>query len=482
VRVIENVEAFDWIALDQGEVTLDVRADSVDRAAGIYRARLGSATGTIMTASFVFGPSEPRCAPLAPLSEYRESIWNDEGLYQSGMFHGPLFQSIRHIDGWDEQGIDAQLSTLGLHGFFAPNEEPALVLNPVMLDAMGQLAAFWIAQSVGTDFNCFPSTIERIELYADCPQNLEAVRLRARQRPLDAAPSDATGPLAWSFEILDGADQPLVRVEKLVNVFFPVPHRFYELRRDPLYGWLGEAAELPGRPDIMLWELPLLSDEFCSRSAGIFMRIVAHVVLDRAEREEWHALTGSVRHRREWLLGRVCIKEATRYWIYQRTGELLYPTDIVVLHDQHGAPFVDGWWRDAVHEAPAVSLSHDEHACLAAVADPATPVGVDREELGRVQRPDLMAEALTANERELLVGLEGVELQERILRIWCAKEAAAKYLGRGLGGVPTAFEVTFADQALEIGHVAHGDVPVQVDIVRQDSSIIALASATNWEM
>ena len=70
-----------------------------------------------------------------------------------------------------------------MRGFFNERRAaPRLVLNPVLLDAMGQLAAYWIAQYAGTDFNCFPSTIERIELYAPARRTCPAFTLRARQR------------------------------------------------------------------------------------------------------------------------------------------------------------------------------------------------------------------------------------------------------------------------------------------------------------
>ena len=42
VRVIENVKAFDWLALDDGELAFEVRAEVIDRAAGHYAARVGA--------------------------------------------------------------------------------------------------------------------------------------------------------------------------------------------------------------------------------------------------------------------------------------------------------------------------------------------------------------------------------------------------------------------------------------------------------
>lgn len=470
--VIENVRANGWIALDDPELTLQVRA----RATGpyTYAAELVGESGVIVSAAFGFELPQARCPALPKLTEYRPSIWNDEELYTSGMFHGPVFQSIRHIVGWDDSGIDAQLFGAAIRGFFAEGQQPQLVLNPVLLDAVGQLAAYWIAQYAGVEFNCFPSTIERIELYADCPEDLPGLRLRARQRPLDPAAAEISAARTWDFECLDDQGRPLVRVSNLHNVYFAVPLRFYEVRRDPLHGWLGHPARLSGRDAVLLWELPMLPEAFCSQSSGIFLRILAHTYLDASEREQWRALSGSVRRRRQWLLGRACIKEAVRYWVHQTTGQLLYPSDVVVGHDALGAPHVDGWWRGSLSDAPSVSLSHDASGCTVALASPVSRVGVDREAIGRIQRPQLLAEALTPAERTLLEGLDEAGIQERLLRIWCAKEAAAKFLGIGLQGMPAAFEVRMVDAAT--ASVVHADSLVYVDLVRDETSIIALAS------
>ena len=78
--------------------------------------------------------------------------------------------------------------------------------------------------------------------------------------------------------------------------------------------------------------------------------------------------------------------------------------------------------------------------------------------------------------------LDEASLQDRLLRIWCAKEAAAKFLGVGLQGVPAAFEVRFADSADHRAYVAHAESSVHVDLVRDDTSIIALASETQEGM
>lgn len=474
VRVIENVKAYDWVALDNGELTFEVRADVIDRELGHYAARVITARGPVLTAEFRF-EAEWRLPPVADLAERRESCLNWPDLYATGMFHGPVFQSMTCVKAWDDSGIDVQLSEVSLAHFFAEGQMPQLVLNPVLLDAMGQVVACWLVQYVGTDFHAFPSTIARLELHESCPADRAGIVLRMRQRPVDGVATDIAAPRAWQFECIDGEGRVLMRGHDLVNLFFRVPAAYHEVRCDPLNGWLGGPSALALAAGVGLWEVPFLAEEFCAQSGAICLRILAHALLGAAERDEWRALQGHLRRRREWLFGRAALKEAVRDWVQAQTGRLLYPTDIVVSHDEHGAPVVGGAWCDTLIAAPRVSLSHNGSGCLAAVSPPDQPVGVDLEEFGRVQQPALIVDSLAAGERMLVQALHGAELEERVLRLWCAKEAAAKCLGIGLQGEPAAFCVVDADAGCENLVVEHKLGAVAVHLARQERTIIAVA-------
>lgn len=475
VRIVENVKAFDWIALDDGELTLNVSAKVIDSGSNKIQVLITNAGAVAAEATFSFEP-DWRASGVPSLTERRDSHWEGHELYTIGMFHGPTFQSIRRIDGWNDQGIEASLSEVRLDGFFEKNKTPSMVLNPVLLDALGQLAAYWIAHQVGTDFNSFPSTIERIELYAQCPQNVSGLELRAYQQPLDPTANNMEEPRVWQFDCLDNQGQPLLRVTNLVNIYFPVPNRFYEFRRDPLNGWLGHLSKTPGNANTILWQLPHFSEKFCLQSGGIFLRILTHALLSFEELNEWRQLTKNIRHRREWLLGRACIKEAVRFWICQQTGQLLYPSDIIVLHDEKGAPYVDGEWSNNLIPPPEVSLSHDRRQSLAAVSPPQHPVGVDTEYIGRIQHPEHLEGSFSANERRLLRSFDRNTLEEKMLRMWCAKEAASKYLGLGLQGIPDKFEVSFLRDDFNLAHVRYNGTVVEVDVSCVQDSVVALAT------
>ncbi|MBZ8141668.1 beta-ketoacyl synthase [Rubrivivax gelatinosus] len=474
---IENVKAYDWIALDDGEITLEVRAELLDHAAGRYAAQVSTARGIAVSGEFLFAAA-PRLGGVAPLAERRPWGIDVPHVYthgRYGMFHGPVFQSIAAFDGWDDSGIDVQLTPCSIEGFVEPGHAPQLVLNPVLLDAMSQMVPCWLVQYVGPEFHAFPSSIGRIELLESFPADRAGMVMRARQRPVDPARNDVFAPRSWDFDCVDGEGRVLMRAHDLVNLFFMVTPSYHAARTHPLGGWLGGPLQAQPEPAATLWWVPMLPEELCTQSGGICLRIISQVLLSEPERREWQALGGSLRHRREWLFGRAALKEAVRHWILQRTGEWLYPTDVIVGHDELGAPWVGGDWAGALIEAPQVSLSHSGEACIAAVAEPGLPVGVDVEDLSLPRRPELIAGSFTADEQALLAGLEAAARAERVLRLWCAKEAAAKCAGTGLQGRPEAFRVVHADAACDSLLVQTEQGDVRTRVLCERGAVVALA-------
>jgi acyl transferase domain-containing protein/phosphopantetheinyl transferase len=473
LRTIENVVAHDWITLDDGELALDVIAEVLDREGRRYRAAIYNSGALAVSAEYTTEAAfeEVITAPLSPSYEYR---WPDHELYSTGMFHGPIFQSIKSINGWNEEGIDAELSMVSLDGFFTDQKTPDLVLNPVLLDALGQLSAYWIAQHVGTDFNSFPSSIEKIELHASCPQNLNGLHLKARQTALDLDSSGIEANRSWQFECLDDEGKVVLTATNIVNIFFPVPNRFYKFRHDPLGSWLGyQGPEIDS--NTLIWKLPYFEESFCSVSGGVFMRILVHAILNHDELTEWNELSGNLRYKIKWLFGRACLKEAVRYWVYKKTGVLLYPTAVIVGHDELGAPYVYGHWCDSLIAAPPVSLTHDGTYSLAAVADTENSLGLDVASISSGKDMSFLQEALHQNELHFILDVEKANHQNVMLRMWCAKEAAAKRLGIGLQGKPEHFMVSFNGNDLNRALVTHNQHRINVSLSEDAGSVIALA-------
>lgn len=160
--------------------------------------------------------------------------------------------------------------------------------------------------------------------------------------------------------------------------------------------------------------------------------------LSAAERADY--LRRNPRAARQWLLGRIAVKDAVRQWLWDSGAGPVYPIEITVDNDASGRPRVVG----PFDEPPEVSLAHTGSLAAALVGHPGTPsgVGIDIE---RIEDRDArtVAAILTDAERALIDGLcpSGPSRPAWVTRFWAAKEAVAKAAGTGLGGRPHRFAI-----------------------------------------
>ena len=416
-----------------------------------------------------------------PLADPQPSIGRDEDLYLTGMFHGPLFHSVAGVAAWDASGMDAWLADTPLDGFFQPGDRPAFVLNPILLDAVGHVTAFWVGQYLGTNFSCFPSSIEAIDLYdagrEDTRGGFIARRLGAEQA--SAEPSYLYG----EFTCFGADGAPLFRATGWRDRFFEVPTRFFFARFQPRDGFYGDDvsglfANLPDHA--LVWRVPAFERGFLDDAGGIWRRVLSHTVLSAQERLEWKALKGPQPRRDEWLIGRVAIKEAARAFIEHVHGFRLLPADIVVRIAESGKPYVSGEGLETLGDMPEVSVAHVAGEAVAIAAPPGTPVGIDLDTAGRVATADLLAAGFSASEQAILIdgGSADTAAPLRVLQAWCAKEAAAKCLGTGLNGQPLSFVVSALDDDQGWSCViVPGDIALSVSLAVDDQSVLAVAYA-----
>jgi phosphopantetheinyl transferase len=186
----------------------------------------------------------------------------------------------------------------------------------------------------------------------------------------------------------------------------------------------------------------------------------APVSLAPDELETWKMFRLPKR-RREWLMGRMVAKEAVRARLTRSDLAPRLPArhswpshrEIVVRADERGRPFVPRFPGSAgsggkVKEAVIVlSIAHTEGVAVAAVSTRAAGIGIDVERLDR-RGGDYERAAFTDDERRRLDTGPPDRRAERALRLFCAKEAAAKATGLGLMGSPLNLHLVDCDAGL----------------------------------
>jgi acyl transferase domain-containing protein/phosphopantetheinyl transferase (holo-ACP synthase) len=441
VTGLRDLRAHRWLAFAQGPKTLEVAVHRLAAEDGCERVRVelrdlgdGSETADpVVEATVLLAdgfPPAPAPATLT-LAGGRPSRWRGEQLYEEAMFHQPLWQGVKSVDVVAPEGARAQLEVLPRVGLMRDDPEPSFVLDPVALDAAGQVVGFWAAEMLEQARVVFPFRLQALDLHGPAPASGETLTCSA------AISLEGDQLVSSDIDVLDASGRCWMRLTGWADKRFDVPERFAPLARPAALAplstpWPGPLIAHPdGRVACRLLDARMPADR------ALWKPVWASRVLGRRERELFDALTLPENRQLEWLAARTAAKECVAELLRDAFGLELLPAEIEILPDERGAPRVVAPGLEGLAELPLVSLTH-AHGHAAAFASLAPPragsgIGIDLEPL--VSRPPGFEQAaLDQAERRLLEPLRADASEEWLLRLWCAKEAAGKALGAGLGG------------------------------------------------
>jgi malonyl CoA-acyl carrier protein transacylase/phosphopantetheinyl transferase len=403
---VREVRALRWLAVAP-PVTVATNA-SLGPDGNVTVVLDGYARGTVLLADDY--PAPPRL-PERPLTGQRPSEVSAQRLYSDRwMFHGPAFQGVAELGPVADDGIVGELVVPSVPG--------------ALLDNAGQLLGFWIMARTARDRLAFPAVIDQVCYYGSPPRPGERVRCVVRVGSVSA--TDVVADL----ELRRADGQLWARIDRWRDrrfdtdevtwpVFvFPERNRIAERQTG---GWF------------------LVRDRWPDPATR---ELIMRRYLSAAERAEYQRRTP--RAARQWLLGRIAVKDAVRQWLWDAGAGPVFPIEITVSNGPSGQPLVAGPFA----EAPEVSLAHTGSLAAALVGAPGHPpgVGIDIEQI--TDRDDrTVAAILTDNERLLLDALcsSGPTRMSWVTRFWAAKEAIAKAAGTGLGGRPHRYAVEQVD-------------------------------------
>ncbi|MGB3509840.1 MAG: polyketide synthase dehydratase domain-containing protein, partial [Microcoleaceae cyanobacterium] len=473
VTAIEDVQGYQWITLDRGEVRLGIEAklqsdrSSVSTQVDVKLFQLENNPesepklvfeGRVILAAN-YPPSQPSL--VGALSELNSSRWSDEELYTTGMFHGQSFQGVKHLRGWNQESTEAELRVISTSNFFRSCPQVQFQVDAGLLDAAGQLVAYWISEQSEMDFHAFPFQVKTFRFFSTPLPPETTVTCRGKisfvhDRQLSA-----------HLEILTLSGEIIAQIEGWQDVFFTVPHRFFECRMSPQttylsHPWMSSAGVIVRRVD------PFPAG-FLESSGGLLQRVLANLVLNAAEREFWYDLPVNSPRRLNWLMGRIVAKDCIRQWAEEQFQLKLAPVDITILPSATGKPQIVCPTLEAIAEIPDLSISHSQGWAVAAIAPLKQQIGLDVQPLKAVNSEDIISLAFSVAEWQSLPKLSS----DQVVGLWSVKEAASKAIGVQLHQ-PHDWQIT--DYSPETGKVTlmYGDRKLDIQLIFTPEEAIAI--------
>ncbi|MEM9445731.1 MAG: beta-ketoacyl synthase N-terminal-like domain-containing protein [Verrucomicrobiota bacterium] len=440
VTSIKNIEANRWVTAEGGSLkvalTASLNADGLVRVAMTEIENLNKAVPPHIRANVELAEQypSPRKAKTFSLSSPRASRFSQGNLYTMGMFSGPNFQGIEEIKAWGNDGVIGTLLGLTRKNMFASNADPTFVADPALMDAAGQLLAHWHAEHDNSKFNMFPYKLEELKIYGPTLPEGERVEGRLHIKPITSDRYRA------QIDLVNANGEYHATIRGWEVKTFALPETFYGiLHNSPQIVLSHERSDLLPKSYAERSSFRLVdwfTKSLLLEGGRIWLRVLAHQILSRKERDTWNQLLGNDERKIQWLLGRAAAKDAVRKLLERNHQLKLCPADVEILNDKHGKPFVDGVWLPQFDRQLQVSISHSGIFAAAIATDsPNSAVGVDVQVLKQLEH-GFSQFVFTEEENNLFTKISDHQRNNWCLRGWCAKEAAGKASGFGLGGNP----------------------------------------------
>lgn len=326
-----------WLALDQGSLTLRIKASRSTAEAPTVSVRIfqlepHQPQGVLVFEGQVHLVSQFAPAPAAqlpPLHQPHPPRTLPQDLYRTGMFHGPNLQGVTRLLAMADNGIEGELQVLPT--------APLLQQGPVqfqtdagLMDAAGQLVGYWLMEQHGANLNCFPFQVERYETWRFPLIPGEIITCRGILHRTDERQIRA------DFELMDANAQLIARLTGWQDRYFTIPEHLYRCRLDPIHSSLSDPLPSP-TPTQISRQVTAFPEHFLSDGGHIWQRVLAHLILTPKEQQAWYQLPESQRN--GWLLGCAAAKDAVRHWAHTNQWGALAPIDIEL--ERHDGPI----WR-----------------------------------------------------------------------------------------------------------------------------------------
>jgi malonyl CoA-acyl carrier protein transacylase/phosphopantetheinyl transferase len=436
-----------------------------------------AAVGTVLL-SDRYG--EPPPVDDFPLTHESAATVTIDEMYND-LFHGDVFRGVWSLDRSGDEGIEARVEVLPRNGLFHSTDDPQFLTDPVLMDVvMHPLAAWHLEQTDRAGRVLLPFELTRVSFYGPRPEVGTQFHSRGRIE------AQSSRHFVHGVDVIDGNGRLWCKLDgaKYWRFYLPFGDVNFHGRKDEYFISKPLPEALPPGGEVSDDRGPTT---FCVKlevppdlQNPAMVQVSGQITLTPEEIRQFKQLQTTDKQKSDWVFGRMAAKDAARQLWFARHGERVFPADIAIDHDERGRPSARYRGEAPAEEFPHVSLSHSE-TLLVGLASTSPHVGIDVE---KITPRDASFEkvAFDAEERRLLD--QSSDRAEAVTRLWCAKEAVAKAVGRGLSEGTHSVVARHMDPnsglvLVELGEALSGEFPelagarLRVATLRENDFIVA---------
>lgn len=471
VTKLEDIRGHKWIALDQESLHLiitgkkeKITTDSqtikvclyIEEAIPTNKVAEGTAT---LSGKY----NTPPTVQLPKMEIIDHPTWDAKNFNETCLFHGPSFTSMDRLQSVGDTGIILDLINPTQKHFVANNEIPHFKTPGAILDASGQMVAYWLVEQGETHFGTFPFYVASFELYAP-PQLQEGQKISCSAQ-FEKSNDIITGDYQFYSN-----NQVLFSIQGLHSKYYDFPVKFLNcLYWEGTNSYLSTPILLQSDLSVQARRITDLPNGFLDQGGEVWLRALAHMMLSSNEKDTWYAFPEKGNRRKEWLLGRVVAKEVVRAYADQHHFLALSPRDIEITTSKLGKPLVHCPLLANTGTIPNISISHSLSTAIAAITPQEMLIGIDLEVIHKKEEEYHVNLVFDTQEQTLLQG-------HSLLPYFCAKEAAAKSIGIPFLGSYTTWKIIdFSESKVTI---QHENEFLEVAIHKTDTEIMAICIHT----
>ncbi len=243
---MRNVAANRWLAFDERPSSVEVTARTIGLEAGLELVSVSiidanAATPAVEAIVELANDFELAPQPIAAVQGVPSTRRPDD-LYGAVMFHGPIWQGVESMDVIGSEGAEATLRVLPASGFLNSGMTPNLAIDPISLDAAGQVVGFWTSEVLETGKIVFPTRLDHLHIFGPTPPVGTTIVCRAA---ITLVGSQLTTSM---IDVLDDQGRLWMRLDGWQDKRFDLPSQFEPLMRPDSDGEMSGVWTAPIAP------------------------------------------------------------------------------------------------------------------------------------------------------------------------------------------------------------------------------------------